>query len=111
MNHRVVELSDALVIELLGDIDLDSSPAARKVLLDAVERSRPVFVDLSAVTYIDSSGIASLIEAFQRARKVGVPFMLTEVAEPVRRVLALARLDGVLPIGARPIVAPPLEAE
>jgi anti-anti-sigma regulatory factor len=83
MNHRVVELSGALVIELLGDIDLDSSPAARKVLLDTVERSR----------------------------KVGIPFMLTEVAEPVRRVLALARLDRVLPIGARPIVAPPLEAE
>jgi anti-sigma B factor antagonist len=109
MDHRIVELSEALVIEFLGDIDLDSSPAARKALLDAIERSRPVFVDLSAVTYIDSSGVASLIEAFQRARDLGVRFVLTEVAEPVRRVLALARLDRVLPIGARPFVAPPAE--
>jgi anti-sigma B factor antagonist len=102
MSHRLIERSDAVVVQLAGDVDLDSSPAARKVLLDALQRSRPVFVDLSAVTYIDSSGIASLIEAFQRARTMGVQFMLTDVAEPVMRVLSLARLDRVLPIDNRP---------
>ena len=102
MSQRVEELAEATAVVLSGDIDLDTSPAARKVLLAAVRRSLPVYVDLSGVTYIDSSGVASLIEAFQQARELGVPFLLTEPAEAVVRVLSLARLDRVLPIGARP---------
>jgi anti-sigma B factor antagonist len=50
------------------------------------------------VTYIDSSGIASLVEAYQTAKKKGLRFGLLAVSEPVMSVLALARLDKVFPI-------------
>jgi len=100
MKHQVKEEQGGIVVALKGDIDLQSSPAARMVLLDAVGRGRPIFVDLSDVTYIDSSGIASLVEALQDARKRGSRFALVSVSEAVHRVLQLARLDKVFAIHA-----------
>lgn len=100
MKHQLREEPGGIVVALTGDVDLQSSPAARTVLLDAVSRGRPIFVDLSDVTYIDSSGIASLVEALQDARKRGSRFALVSVSEAARRVLQLARLDKVFAIHA-----------
>lgn len=98
MQHRMREEEAGIVVALEGDVDLQSSPDARKILLDAVGRERPVFVDLSGVRYIDSSGIASLVEALQKARQSGTPLVLTAVSEAALRVLKLARLDRVFTI-------------
>jgi len=98
MKHRVNEQPAGTVVALEGDIDLQSSPDARKVLLDAVGRGQAVFVDLSGVGYIDSSGIASLVEALQRSRQAGSGFCLAAVSGAALRVLQLARLDKVFRI-------------
>jgi anti-sigma B factor antagonist len=100
MKHRVKERRGSIVVALEGDIDLEGSPAARKVLLEAVALGQPVYVDLSGVSYIDSSGIASLVEALQRARHGGTGFALASVSDSARRVLELARLDRVFTIHA-----------
>jgi anti-sigma B factor antagonist len=55
-------------------------------------------VDLSSVTYIDSSGVASLVEALQAAKRNGGRFALVAASDPTRRVLELARLDKVFTI-------------
>ncbi|MBF0188712.1 MAG: STAS domain-containing protein [Magnetococcales bacterium] len=98
MNHHAETRDDVVVVLFEGDIDLDSSPAARKILLGHVEAKMPVVVDLSKVTYIDSSGIASLVEAFQTSRKHGQPFALAAVSSSALRVFKLARLDTVFSI-------------
>ena len=98
MKHRIKEETGALIIALEGDVDLKTSPDARKILLDAVGRKLPMVVDLSGVSYIDSSGVASLIEAFQKARKSGQKFVLAAVSESALRVLNLARMDKVFAI-------------
>ena len=67
-------------------------------MLDALTRAPRVAVDLSAVSYIDSSGIAALVEGFQNARGKGQPFELVSVSAPVLAVLKLARLDRVFQI-------------
>ena len=89
-----------MVVSLAGDVDLESSPRARTVLLDCVGQNRTVLVDMSAIDYIDSSGVASLVEAFQSARKAGSPFALVSVSEAALRVLQLARLDRIFTIHA-----------
>lgn len=86
------------VLHLEGDVDLQVSAQLRRVLLDTLQRGRDILVDLQAVTYIDSSGIASLIEALQRARRDGRRFALARVPEPAMRVLRIAQLDRVFPI-------------
>jgi len=63
-----------------------------------VEEGQDVFVDLSAVSYIDSSGVASLVEAFQASKKKGTRFALVAVNAAAMRVLELARLDKVFTI-------------
>ena len=89
-----------VVVDLSGDVDLDSSSKVRSTLLDFVARRRDVLVDLSRVRYIDSSGIASLVEAYQSARRGKTRFALVSVSEAAMRVLELARLDRVFTIHA-----------
>ena len=57
-------------------------------------------MSISRVSYIDSSGVASLVESFQSARNAGLLFGLVAVSETALRVLKLARLDLVFPIHA-----------
>ena len=98
MEHSVREEGGAVIAAFSGEVDLEHSPKAREVLLSCVEQAQKVLVDLSGVSYIDSSGVASLVEAFQRAKKSGVEFALVSVNAPARRVLELARLDKVFTI-------------
>jgi anti-sigma B factor antagonist len=98
MSFRVVEDNGAATVFLTGDIDLEHSPEARATLLATVKKGRPVIVDLSGVQYMDSSGVASLVEAFQRARAANLEFSLARVSEQVLKVLTLARLDKIFTI-------------
>jgi len=98
MKHEVTEMQGVTVVALKGEIDLENSPAARKLLLGSIAEADRVLVDLSDVTYIDSSGVASLVEALQASRKRGTGFALAAASEPTRRVLELARLDKVFAI-------------
>jgi anti-sigma B factor antagonist len=100
MKHEIREQDGAIVVALTGDVDLQNSPEARKILLSCVEKKQPVLVDLSGVGYIDSSGVASLVESLQCARKVGTKLVLVAVSDGARRVLGLARLDKVFTICA-----------
>lgn len=89
-----------LVVHVCGEVDLSWSQRLRKQILDALATTRAVTVNLGKVTYIDSSGIAALVEGFQQARGKGQHFSLVAVSKPVHAVLELARLDRVFPIYA-----------
>lgn len=89
---------DAMRVFLSGEIDLQRSPFARRALLAQLELGHSLIVDLGEVQYMDSSGIASLVEAYQVARDARLRFALARVGEPVMQVLSLARLDKVFPI-------------
>ena len=88
------------VVRLSGEVDLSWSQEVRQAILDALERESGVGVELSRVSYIDSSGIAALVEGFQNARQNGRRFALVAVSQAVMAVLELARLDRVFPIVA-----------
>ena len=60
MRYNTREVDSYTVIELQGEVDLSCSPEARKQILDQLSQKKHLLVDLSAVTYIDSSGVASL---------------------------------------------------
>jgi len=98
MEHEIREQGDVLIAVLSGDIDLEQAPTARKVLLECVGQGKSVLVDLSGVGYIDSSGVASLVEAYQAARKTKSGFALVSVSAGAMRVLELARLNKVFTI-------------
>ena len=95
MKLEIRNSATATIVILAGDVDLESSPQVRTALLGCVASKHAVVVDMSAVSYIDSSGVASLVEAFQVARKSKSRFVLARVSEAAMRVFELARLDKV----------------
>lgn len=95
-NEVTTERGDGYtLVRLGGEVDLSWSQDVRRAVLDALAVGAPVGVELSAVGYIDSSGIAALVEGLQQARQRGQRFALVAVSDAVRAVLELARLDRV----------------
>ncbi len=86
------------IIILSGEVDLHFSPRAREQILKCLGDKDNVLVDLSCVEYIDSSGIASLVEGYQVAKNNGLKFGLINVSDPAMQVIQLSRLDTVFPI-------------
>lgn len=92
--------NNATIIDVSGDIDLYNSPELRKVLLAAL-RDQPasrVIVNLTAVKYIDSSGVASLVEGLKVSRDTGSRFILVGLSQAAREVLELSRLIKVFEV-------------
>ncbi len=87
------------VLPLEGEIDLHISPRVA-VSLAQISQKKPdrVVVDLSRVVYIDSSGLAVLIEGMQNAEDYGGKFALVGLQENVRSIFEIARLDQVFQI-------------
>jgi anti-sigma B factor antagonist len=100
MQYQVDEQSGYAVARLTGDVDLSTSPAVRKALLATLQEGKDLLIDLSEVTYLDSSGVAALVEAFQVARSKRLRFGLVGASSGALNVLRLARLDKVFPIHA-----------
>lgn len=98
MTNHVSEVDGKLIVRLSGDVDLESCEPVRNCLLDSAGRQKDLLVDLSGVTYIDSSGVASLIEALQMTSRNGTAFKLFSVSDQALRVLQLAKLDQVFAI-------------
>lgn len=98
MQYRIETNGPYTIILLSGDVDLQYSPLAREQILKYLNDGRHVMVDLSAVNYIDSSGVASLVEGYQVAKTKSLQFGLLGVSESALQVLQLARLDRVFPI-------------
>ena len=98
MECTVKREDDFSIVILEGEIDLHCSANARKAILAELAESNSVYVDLSAVKYIDSSAIASLVEGFQTAKQNGLKFALLSVSNESMQVLKLARLDKVFEI-------------
>lgn len=95
MKYPVKEFDRHIVLSLNGEVDLSCSPQAREQILKELKKNKKLLIDLSAVEYIDSSGVASLVEGFQVARGQGQEFVLAGVSKAAMQVLQLARLDKV----------------
>jgi len=92
---NIVESKDDALVYLSGRVDIESSPAFRKRLLALIEgrRAKRVSVDLFAITQIDSSGIATLIEALKIAQAYQTELTLQGLHDDLLR---LFEFTGIL---------------
>ncbi len=89
----VVERNGAVVVQLAGELDLYNAHTVREELLAAAERSPArLVVDLSQVTFIDSTGLGVLIEARTRLENRRA-FLLAAPGLETRRALEISGLD------------------
>ena len=92
---------DMMLVTVTGEVDLSWSQQVRKQILDALGKASVVGVELSQVSYIDSSGIAALVEGFQNARGKGQKFALIAASPSVR-----SHADGGAP-SVDQLIGPP----
>lgn len=95
MESSIKSMNDFDVLKLSGEIDLHQSPRVREKILASLKEGNPLLIDMSEVSYIDSSGIASLVEGFQTAKTASLSYGLLRISDSTRQVLALTRLDKV----------------
>lgn len=99
MELEVDKRHNCSILKIKGDVDLYSSPQVRKEIIALVNRkSANLMVDLAQVTYMDSSGVATLVEALQLANKNGGKLRLFNLRQATRDVFELSRLDKVFEI-------------
>ena len=93
-------LDKITIFDISGDIDLATSPELRKPLLRELRELRTprVVLNLKAVRYIDSSGVASLVEGLKASRDVGSRFIMFGLNTTVREVLQLSKLVKIFEI-------------
>ena len=87
------------VVSLEGEIDLHESPQVTQRLNPLIARKLPsIHLDLSRVSYIDSSGLAAFVDAMQRIHAYGGEFALIAMRESVKKIFEISRLDQVFKI-------------
>ena len=87
------------VVKPDGEIDLSRAPSFRTVIAEVFsEKPSKVVIDLSEVPYMDSSGVATLVEAMQLANRAGAVLVLVGLQDRVQSIFEIARLDTVFKI-------------
>lgn len=84
------------MLSMDGDLDFHSSPEVRAALSKLVEKqAKKVLIDLAKVSYIDSSGLATFVELFQKLKRYGGKLILFNLNPAVRSVFEIAKLDSI----------------
>src|SRR5215213_1771859 len=90
---------DAVVLALRGELDLRTAPNLRVQLAELVRRcDADVVLDLEGVGFIDSTGLAAMLNALRRLTRARRRLMLVCPDGPVRRILHLTRLDSTFTV-------------
>jgi anti-sigma B factor antagonist len=100
MNISTRQVDNASIVDVTGDITLYNTPEVRKILLDLLKekRAKRVIVNLMNVKYIDSAGVASLVEGLKISRDMKSGFALYGLSRTTREVLELTRLLKVFEV-------------
>jgi len=87
-------INTTTILDVSGNIDMSNSPEVRKALLLEIREQgvTRVLLNLSAVNYIDSSGVASLVEGLKVSRDLGLRLVLFGLNDSPREVFKISRL-------------------
>jgi anti-sigma B factor antagonist len=88
----------ATVVSLSGELDLSTVPRLQTCLQEHQRAGAAVIVDLSQVTFIDSSGIGALIRAFKDSENGRRLLTVIAADTQVERVLQVSGVDKTLPL-------------
>ena len=97
VTHEPLPKGSLLAVE--GQVDMHTSPELRSKLRECLEKkTSPVVVDLTKVVFIDSSGLATLIEALQAVGKYGGRLRLCGLSPAVKNLFKLSNLISIFDI-------------
>lgn len=107
LDVRLSRLDGQVLVSVAGEIDMDSAPLLWQRLAEAIPLvDKRLIVDLSATTFVDSSGLAVFVRAYQDLRRRGAELVLRSPSTITRRAFAITALDTVITIEDRPAEPP-----
>ena len=97
MTIQEMPATNQITLAVAGRVTVDSSPNLRSALLDVLRRkASPVLhIELSGVSYLDTSGLATLLEALKAARQRSVTLRVTGISGAARVLAEIAQLDTI----------------
>lgn len=96
---RIENKNGCVICYLDGEININSSPKIKKVIHKFTSKKIPqITIEFSQVTYIDSSGIATLIELFKETKLYGGNLQLANLSPRIRNIFEIKRLDRLFVI-------------
>ena len=99
MQIKVEEKNGVSVVNVSGDIDIDTSPDMKRSFdKDIVKSGRKVVINLQDVNYIDSSGLATLVEILKNLRAHGSELKLCNLSVKVKGLFEITKLDKLFKI-------------
>ena len=112
-DYTIQRQGDTITVAPQGDIALETVPVLREVLRNVVDSHAygRIDVDMTGVTFLDSSGIGVLVAAQRAAAGNGTQLMLRDPGPMIRMVLQIAHLDGVLLRDPAAADQPPADAD
>lgn len=93
---EVSESGTSLVLRIGGELDAASRTSIEPEVMAATMSASSVIIDLDAMTFCDSSGIAMFIAAHENAKARATALAIRHVRPPVRRVFEIANLDSLI---------------
>lgn len=94
--ERQSEQATTLVVS--GEVDVFTAPQLREKLVPLCQENREVYLDLSQVDYMDSTGLGVLIGAYKKLRSRGGRLVLTGMSPRLKRLFHITRLTNVIDI-------------
>lgn len=96
MDVKTSQQDGVTIVQINGEINISTSPSLKKIF--EKEASKKIVVDLEKVSYIDSSGLATLVEVLKRARSQGGALGLAGMSDKVRSLFEITKLDKLFSI-------------
>jgi len=96
----IEELPNVTLVHVAGELDLSNARVLERALDSALQRDKPIIVELSGLGYLDSTGLHLLLKHGERAKQMGMDLVLacpTGFVTKVVRLLELDRLMRVFP--------------
>ena len=98
MEVKSFEKDGVLVFQVDGEINISTSPELKKQF--EKQSSKKVVVDLLKVNYIDSSGLATLVEILKRTKMQGGMLGLSGLSDKVKSLFEITKLDKLFQVSA-----------
>ena len=101
MSVKIETKNGLTVCHVEGEVDINSSPAIKKSFDKLISAKTPkIVINLSKVTYVDSSGLATLVELLKNMRSYGGKMRLTNLSSKVKSLFEITKLEKLFEIMA-----------
>ena len=96
MQIKMIESDGVMICEVMGEINISTSPELKKKF-ETIKNNK-VVIDMLKVDYIDSSGLATLVELLKKLKQKGGRLSLSQVSEKVKSLFEITKLDRLFGI-------------